>query len=38
MTLAVNAGFAAHEIGDIVRHLKTHRAQLLSAWQEHFET
>ena len=37
MAVAVNAGFPAHEIGDIVRHLKTRRDQLLSAWHEHFE-
>jgi hypothetical protein len=35
-TLAVNAGFPAHELGDIVRHLKAHRIQLLAAWNEHF--
>jgi hypothetical protein len=33
---AVNAGFPAHELGDIVRHLKTHRDDLLVAWNEHF--
>lgn len=36
MNVAVNAGFPAHEIGDIVRYLKTHREALLSAWQDHF--
>lgn len=36
MTVAVNAGFPAHEIGDIIRHLKLNREKLLSAWHEHF--
>ena len=35
-TVAVNIGFPAHEIGDIVRQLKQDREQLLSAWHEHF--
>ena len=37
LSVALNAGFPAHEIGDIIRHLKLNRAQLASAWQEHFE-
>ena len=36
LSVALNAGFPAHELGDIIRHLKTHRDQLLSAWHEHF--
>jgi hypothetical protein len=36
LSIAVNAGFAAHEIGDIVRHLKVHRGTLQKAWHEHF--
>jgi Domain of unknown function (DUF4160) len=38
MTLAVaaNAGFPAHELGDILRHVRLHRNALLAAWHEHF--
>jgi Domain of unknown function (DUF4160) len=36
LTLAVNAGYPAHEIGDIIRHLRDHRNALLAAWNEHF--
>ena len=36
LSAAVNAGYPAHELGDIIRHLKTHRDQLVSAWNEHF--
>ena len=36
LSVAVNAGFPAHEIGDIVRHLREHSEQLKRAWQEHF--
>ncbi|HZS64943.1 MAG TPA: DUF4160 domain-containing protein [Xanthobacteraceae bacterium] len=36
LTVAVNAGFPPHEIGDIIRHLKVNREKLLSAWHEHF--
>jgi Domain of unknown function (DUF4160) len=36
LTVAVNAGFPAPEIGDIIRHLRLHRDQLLDAWNEHF--
>ncbi len=36
MTIAVNAGFPAHEIGDIIRHLRQNRSLLLDAWNEHF--
>jgi hypothetical protein len=34
--VAVNAGFPAHEIGDIIRHLRQNRDLLMSAWNEHF--
>jgi hypothetical protein len=34
--VAVNVGFPAHEIGDIIRHLRQKRDALLSAWNEHF--
>jgi hypothetical protein len=33
--VAVNAGFPAHELGDIVRYLRLHRNELLAAWNEH---
>jgi hypothetical protein len=36
LSIAVNAGYPAHELGDIIRHLKIHRDQLVSAWNEHF--
>jgi hypothetical protein len=36
LSVAVNAGFPAHEIGDIIRHLRSHRDELLGAWHEHF--
>jgi hypothetical protein len=36
MVVAINAGFPAHEIGDIIRHLRENRVNLLSAWNEHF--
>jgi hypothetical protein len=36
MALVVNAGFPAHEIGDIIRHLKQNRDQLMRAWNEYF--
>jgi hypothetical protein len=34
--LIPDTGFPAHEIGDIVRHLRLHRDDLLDAWNEHF--
>jgi Domain of unknown function (DUF4160) len=37
LTVAINAGFPTHEIGDIVRQLRLHRTALLDAWNEHFE-
>jgi hypothetical protein len=36
LSVAINAGFPAHEIGDIVRHLRVNREELLDAWNEHF--
>ena len=36
LSVAVNAGFPAREIGDIIRHLKQNRDALASAWNEHF--
>jgi Domain of unknown function (DUF4160) len=36
LSMAANAGFPAHELGDIVRHLKVHRETLQAAWHEHF--
>jgi hypothetical protein len=36
LSIAANAGFPAHELGDIVRHLKVHRDTLQAAWHEHF--
>ena len=36
LAVAVNAGFPAHEIGDIIRYLKQNRDQLVSGWNEHF--
>ena len=36
LTVAMNAGFPAHELGAIVRHLRTNRESLLAAWHEHF--
>jgi hypothetical protein len=37
-TVAANAGFPAHEIGDIIHHLRQNRDALLSAWNEYFGT
>ncbi len=36
LAVAVNAGFPAREINDIIRHLKQNRDLQLSAWHEHF--
>jgi hypothetical protein len=35
-TVAANAGFPAHEISGIIRHLRQNRDPLLSAWNEYF--
>ena len=37
-SIALNTGFPAHEIGDIIRHLRQNRQLLLSAWHDHFGT
>jgi hypothetical protein len=36
LSVALNAGYPALELGDIIRHPKTHRDKLVSAWNEHF--
>ena len=36
LAVAVNVGFAAHEVGDIIRHLRANRRQLLAAWNAYF--
>ena len=36
LTVAANMGFAAHQVGDIIRHLRTNRGQLMAAWNAHF--
>jgi hypothetical protein len=36
LTVAANAGFPAHELGDIVRRLRHEREDLLSALNEYF--
>ena len=36
LSVAINAGFPAHEIGGMIRHLKGNRDKLLGAWNEHF--
>jgi hypothetical protein len=36
LSIAVNAGFPAHEIGAIIRHLRSHRDLLEGKWHEHF--
>jgi hypothetical protein len=36
LTVAVNMGFPVHELGDIIRHLRSHREQLLAAWNDYF--
>ena len=36
VTVAVNAGFPAHEIGDIIRHIRRNRVASLRAWNDHF--
>jgi hypothetical protein len=35
LTVAVNAGFPAHEIGSIISELRIHRDALVDAWNEH---
>lgn len=36
LTLAVNVGFPVRELGDIIRHLRRERENLLDAWNEYF--
>jgi hypothetical protein len=36
LSVAVNAGFPSHKIGGIIRHLRSHRDELLGAWHEYF--
>jgi hypothetical protein len=36
LSVAVNAGFPAHEIGAIIRHLRPQRDLLEGKWHEHF--
>jgi hypothetical protein len=36
LSAAANAGFPSHELGGIIRHLRSHRDQLMAAWNEHF--
>jgi hypothetical protein len=36
LAVAINAGYPAHELGDIIRHLRLNRKALLDAWNEHF--
>ena len=35
LAVAINAGFPSHEITGIIRHLRLHRDELSSAWNEH---
>ncbi len=34
--VARNDGFAAHELGDMIRTIRSQRAELLEAWNGHF--
>jgi len=36
LSVAVDAGFSAHEIGAITRHLRTQHALLEGKWHEYF--
>ena len=36
LSVAVNAGFPAHELGDIIHELRPERENLLSVWNEYF--
>ena len=36
LSLAVNVGFAGHEIGDILRMLRQHQASLIEGWHGYF--
>jgi hypothetical protein len=36
LTVAANMGFAAHEVGDIIRHLRANREKVMATWNAHF--
>jgi hypothetical protein len=36
LTVTVNMGFPAYELGDIIRHVRANRDHLLAAWNDHF--
>ena len=36
LSVAANAGFPAHEIGAIIRYLRSHRESLEGKWHEYF--
>jgi hypothetical protein len=36
--LARNGGFPPHQLGDVLRLLRTRRNELLEAWHDHFGT
>jgi len=36
VTLASNAGYAAHELGAILTIVREHQSELLEAWHEFF--
>ena len=36
LAVAINVGYSAHELGDIIRHLQLNRKALLDVWNEHF--
>ena len=38
LKVAINAGFPAGEIGDVIRHLRANRDLLLNVRNEHFGT
>ncbi len=38
VSVAQNLGFAAHELGDILRIVRRNRPTLSKAWHEHFGT
>ena len=38
VAVASSAGFAARELGDVLRLVRTHRQKLLEAWHGFFDT
>jgi hypothetical protein len=36
LTVAINFGFPAHELGAIIRHLEAHQVDVLEAWHDYF--